>query len=259
MNFYHLFCLTTLFILGNAAAHNPTENLKDSMCASNNTFGKTVIRNTTYSDSVWTLGKVEIEKATLEGSVKTTGSCSVKDAVINGSVTSTGATKIVTSLIKGGVDVTGTVTINKSKIDGLIATNGSFSAEELAAEELDIMGRTTISNSSIKGRLRVIGALSISNASINSLDVTGTEVVLKNVAIDTIIVRRSPHHSHGVTGWVASAFCRVFPYQETLTVVVEGSSLIKKITFESQDGRVIVKGNHATVGDITGGTIYREQ
>ncbi len=85
MNFYPLFCLATLFIGGNATAHNPTENLKDSMCASNNTFGKTVIKNTTYSGSIWTLGKVEIEKATLEDSVKTTGSCSVKDAVVNGS------------------------------------------------------------------------------------------------------------------------------------------------------------------------------
>ncbi len=164
----------------------------------------------------------------------------------------------LTALIKGGVDVTGTVTINKSQVDGLIATNGSFSAEELRAEELDIMGRTTISNSSIKGRLRVIGALSISNAAMGSLDVTGTEVVLKNVTIDAIIVRRSPHHSHGVTGWVASAFCRVFPYQEALTVIIEEPSRIKKITFESHEGRVIVKGNNVVIGDVVGGTIYRE-
>ena len=254
-----IICFNILLCSSKALSCPLNEDWNTPTYASINTLGKTVIKNTTYSESIWTVGSVVIEKSIIDGSVKAGGKCSIEDSVVTGSITTTGSTTITNSTLKKDIDVTGSLVLTRSQVEGLIVVNGTFNAEQISAQDLDIMGRTTIDKGSIKACLRVIGALTISNSSMQSLDVTGDESTLRNVSIETLKIRRSPHHSHGVTGWVGSAFCRLFPYKDELTIVVEGASVIKNITFESEDGRVIIKGNSVVIDHVTGGTIYRQQ
>lgn len=141
--------------------------------------------------------------------------------------------------VSGKATVDGQLTGDRGKF-GQLTVTGPVHAEYLACDDLSTKGDVTISYLDVKNRADIDGIVSGQNWRVKDLQVRADKIVLKDVDIGTIVVKKSG------TG------------PEELTL--QGTSVIHgMIVFESGQGKVRIEGDKVKIeGEIKGGSRYTE-
>jgi hypothetical protein len=214
-------------------------------------IGRRILEHVVVKGTTKVFGYLKIVDSQLND-VEVKGRTWINSTTIKGSASTQGKTDIINTELNN-LTVRGKFSINNSKVKGLLDVIGKFEAFNTTFEDrVNILGLSKIKNSFFQKEVSITGKVDAVQAYFkNTITIISEEVLLKNVTSKNIYVKKPACDKKCSR---KNIWCKQCNKHQIITLagktVIQGS-----ITFESNNG-IILLGQEVTIkGQVIGGTI----